>query len=354
MGLGKTIQTISLFALLYERKTSKHSHIVICPATTLTNWMRELQKWCPMLKVIAYYGTKAERDASKRYIMQEHFDVIITTYNTAAQKHDRLFLKKLEFDYVVLDEAQNIKNNRSLRHQYLAKLHSRYRLLLTGTPLQNNLEELWALLQFIMPDIFTADMDLELDDDKEQTDRRVSRMKVIMAPFVLRRLKQHVSQDLPPKELKIIECPMTEFQSNMYRMCVQQSKTWWQKNQLEAAKAAEDTDIDPDEMLEATEEKTNNLKKLSPKPDSTTEEVSNDKETETEEKGDDEKEEKEEEEEKEEKEEGDEEEFAEPLEESDKPKKPVIRGPYASSVSSMNNIFMELRKVCIYYIHLLF
>lgn len=231
MGLGKTIQTISLFALLHERKTSKHPHIVICPVTTLTNWMRELQKWCPNLRVIAYYGKKAERDEARKIIGNEHFNVIITTYNTAAQKSDRLFLKRNKFDYVVLDEAQNIKNNQSLRHKYLAKLDSRNRLLLTGTPLQNNLEELWALLQFIMPDLFSSEVNLEEETDKELAERLVSRMKVIMAPFVLRRLKQHVSQDLPAKELKIIECPMTDLQRDLYRACVQQSKTWWQKNQ---------------------------------------------------------------------------------------------------------------------------
>jgi len=235
MGLGKTIQTISLFALLHERKTAQHPHIVICPATTLTNWMRELQKWCPVLNVIAYYGTKAERDLAKRYISQNHFDVILTTYNTAAQKTDRLFLKKIRFDYVVLDEAQNIKNNQSLRHKYLAKLQSCNRLLLTGTPLQNNLEELWALLQFIMPDLFASQIELEAEADSEQAEKRVTRMKVIMAPFVLRRLKQHVSQDLPQKECKVIECPMTEFQIELYNNCVQQSKTWWQKNQVELA-----------------------------------------------------------------------------------------------------------------------
>ena len=241
MGLGKTIQTISLFALLHERKTSNSPHIVICPATTLTNWIRELQKWCPVLTVIAYYGTKAEREQAKKYIHQQHYDVILTTYNTAAQKQDRLFLKKLKFCYVVLDEAQNIKNNQSLRHKYLGKLQSEYRLLLTGTPLQNNLDELWALLNFIMPDIFSTELDLQSgdDNDEDMIDRRIGRMKIILAPFVLRRLKSHVSQDLPNKELKILECPMTDNQNKMYRDCIHQSKRWWQENQFNGEKTNE-------------------------------------------------------------------------------------------------------------------
>ena len=121
--------------------------------------MRELHRWCPVLRVIAYYGSPAERDLAKKTIISEHFDIILTTYNVAGQKKDRLFLKRQDFHYVVLDEAQNIKNNQSLRHKYLRKLKSQHRLLLTGTPLQNNLDELWALLQFIMPDLFHFDVE---------------------------------------------------------------------------------------------------------------------------------------------------------------------------------------------------
>eukprot|EP00339_Tiarina_fusa_P000628 CAMPEP_0117015140 /NCGR_PEP_ID=MMETSP0472-20121206/12152_1 /TAXON_ID=693140 ORGANISM="Tiarina fusus, Strain LIS" /NCGR_SAMPLE_ID=MMETSP0472 /ASSEMBLY_ACC=CAM_ASM_000603 /LENGTH=931 /DNA_ID=CAMNT_0004718875 /DNA_START=70 /DNA_END=2864 /DNA_ORIENTATION=+ len=263
MGLGKTIQTISLLALLYEREVSEIPHLIICPSTTLANWLREIYKWCPVFKVIAYYGSPVTRP-NKANTDEDRFDIIVTTYNIAGQKKDRLFLKKREFNYVILDEAQNIKNNQSLRHKYLRKLDSRHRLLLTGTPLQNNLDELWALLQFIMPDLFDFDIDFQNEENSGMNDERVNRMKAIMAPFVLRRLKQHVSRDLPPKTESVQLCDMTNLQKELYISCIQQSRSWWEKlknapvEELEVADAiADDSEnlynSDTEEKPEITE-----------------------------------------------------------------------------------------------------
>lgn len=248
MGLGKTIQTISLFALLHEREAPSIPHLVICPSTTLANWLREINKWCPQFRVLAYYGKTDERERIRSQIVNEAFDIIVTTYKIAGQKKDRLFLKKVDFCYVVLDEAQGIKNKFSLRHQGLRKLNSQHRLLLTGTPLQNNLDELWALLQFIMPGVFDYDLNLEdeAEEDEEKNTKRVNRMKAIMAPFVLRRLKQHVSRDLPAKRESIESCEMTQRQKEMYYSCVQQSRSWWErmKNNPSMSEVIENPDSD--------------------------------------------------------------------------------------------------------------
>jgi len=250
MGLGKTIQTISLLALLYEREVPDVPHLIICPSTTLANWLREIYKWCPVFKVIAYYGSPDERERIKQTLLTDRFDIVVTTYNIAGQKKDRLFLKKREFNYVILDEAQSIKNNQSLRHKYLRKLDSRHRLLLTGTPLQNNLDELWALLQFIMPDLFDFDIDFQNEKNSGMNDERVNRMKAIMAPFVLRRLKQHVSRDLPPKAESVQLCDMTPLQKELYISCVQQSRSWWEKlknapvEELDTGEAVADAEND--------------------------------------------------------------------------------------------------------------
>ena len=119
--------------------------------------MREFQKWCPNISVVAYYGNTKEREELQRLINKGIGEVIITTYNVATMRNDRYFLKKLQFNYLVLDEAQNIKNSKSLRHKNLFRFKAQNRLLLTGTPLQNNLKELWALLQFVMPALFDSE-----------------------------------------------------------------------------------------------------------------------------------------------------------------------------------------------------
>jgi len=155
MGLGKTLQTISMFALLKEKNICSGPHLVVVPSSTLTQWYNEIQHWCPTLKTVTYYGTLTERKEIRNQCKDyEQFDVLLTTYQLVGGKSDKKLFKNIPWHYLVLDEAQNIKNGSSLRFQALFKIKSKNKLLLTGTPLQNNLQELWALLHFLMSDEF--------------------------------------------------------------------------------------------------------------------------------------------------------------------------------------------------------
>lgn len=143
MGLGKTAQVIALIAHLKEKEVPG-PHLVIVPSSTLDNWIREFENFAPSLKVYAYYGNQAER-ADARYFLksQEELDVIVTTYNMATGvAEDRKFLKKMEFKACVFDEGHQLKNAESKKYKDLMDIKVRWRLLLTGTPLQNNLQEL--------------------------------------------------------------------------------------------------------------------------------------------------------------------------------------------------------------------
>jgi SWI/SNF-related matrix-associated actin-dependent regulator 1 of chromatin subfamily A len=142
-GLGKTAQVIALIAHLKE-KGKPGPHLVIVPSSTLDNWMREFEVFAPALKVFAYYGNQTERADARYFFKQEpDLDVIVTTYNMATgAPDDRKFLKKMEFKACVFDEGHQLKNAESKKYKDLMDIKVRWRLLLTGTPLQNNLQEL--------------------------------------------------------------------------------------------------------------------------------------------------------------------------------------------------------------------
>eukprot|EP01122_Echinamoeba_exundans_P012211 TRINITY_DN5051_c0_g1_i1.p1 TRINITY_DN5051_c0_g1~~TRINITY_DN5051_c0_g1_i1.p1 ORF type:complete len:826 (-),score=206.62 TRINITY_DN5051_c0_g1_i1:59-2512(-) len=165
MGLGKTIQSIALLALMYE-KGDYGPHLVVVPASTLSNWERELRKWAPVLNVCQYYGSQQERayiqdDISRQRRRatggkwdKDNYNIVLTTYQMATRKEDSNFLKKFQFSYMILDEAQNIKNQGSMRYKNLFRQKTKHRILLTGIPLQKNLDQLWALLQILTPQLF--------------------------------------------------------------------------------------------------------------------------------------------------------------------------------------------------------
>ncbi|KAF2073905.1 hypothetical protein CYY_004793 [Polysphondylium violaceum] len=268
MGLGKTVQTISLLAYIYESLGDKGPHIIIVPATTLSNWERELNMWCPKLKIYKYYGTLREREFQREELRSfepgTDFNVILTTYNLLFSNIDRGFLKRFNYSYLILDEAQNIKNSDSKRYKNIFKVESHHRLLLTGTPLQNNLFELWSLLNFLMPHIFGASKkdnslysQLLSHDKEESKDKVLLRMKKILSPFILRRLKSTVSQELKPK-VEIIEyCKMQQIQSDFYQKVIQQTKKAWTERdvaQREVTKKRKKTTLlannDEDELID--------------------------------------------------------------------------------------------------------
>lgn len=248
MGLGKTAQVIALIAHLKE-KEKPGPHLVIVPSSTLDNWIREFDKFAPTLKVFAYYGSQLERADSRFFLKQQKdLDVIVTTYNMATgAPDDKKFLKKMEFKACVFDEGHQLKNAESKKYKDLMEIKVQWRLLLTGTPLQNNLQELvvsdlllhshvvrlliapatsfQSLLSFILPKIFLEAQEslraiFKVPPEAQKnllTRQRVRAAKQVMTPFVLRRKKAQVLQDLPAKRELVEYCDMTATQRDIYR-----------------------------------------------------------------------------------------------------------------------------------------
>ncbi|XP_050973312.1 LOW QUALITY PROTEIN: SWI/SNF-related matrix-associated actin-dependent regulator of chromatin subfamily A containing DEAD/H box 1A [Labeo rohita] len=226
MGLGKTIQAIAFLAHLYE-KGIKGPHLITVPSSTLDNWVRELGLWCPSLKVLIYYGSVEDR----RYLRQDilsgvvDFNIIVSTYNlTIGNDHDRSLFRKLRLKYAVFDEGHMLKNMNSLRYRHLMAINAEHRLLLTGTPLQNNLLELMSLLNFIMPSMFSSSTSQiskmfstrSSEEESSFHKDRIAQAKLIMKPFILRRVKSEVLKQLPPKVENIEMCPMSDAQQKLY------------------------------------------------------------------------------------------------------------------------------------------
>lgn len=234
MGLGKTIQTIALLAHLATHHHIWGPHLVVVPTSVMLNWEMEFKKFCPSFKILNYYGDIAERRRKRKgWNNDDLWNVCITSYNIILQ--DQQVFKRRQWHYLVLDEAHNIKNFQSQRWQTLLTFRTHSRLLLTGTPLQNNLQELWSLLYFLMP----ADVDgggfadLEkflntmkrpadqiLDQGREELDpeaqSRVSKLHEILRPFLLRRLKADVEKQMPSKYEHVVYCRLSKRQRQLY------------------------------------------------------------------------------------------------------------------------------------------
>ncbi|KAJ3169478.1 hypothetical protein HDU88_000668 [Geranomyces variabilis] len=246
MGLGKTAQVISFLGYLKVLGKDAGPHLIVVPASTLENWRREINKWCPSLKTASYYGKQAERRAIQDDIYNDlddgNVDIVLTTYNlcTGAQD-DRSFLRKLHCQSLILDEGHMVKNMNSARYKHLMSFKAPFRLLLTGTPLQNNLMELLALLSFIMPKLFSNISAIaklfNVTNPGESgflSKQRIERAKKIMAPFVLRRKKAQVLTDLPAKTQEVVLCTATDRQRELYEGIIAESR----QTMLDAAAAS--------------------------------------------------------------------------------------------------------------------
>jgi SWI/SNF-related matrix-associated actin-dependent regulator 1 of chromatin subfamily A len=257
MGLGKTLQIISFLSLLLEANI-EGPHLIVVPATTLENWMRELRRFSPNIRFEPYCGNQVERQEMQLKI-EEHLQdeenrgklhVIVTTYNLASQAKDCYWLRKtFKFQACIFDEGHMLKNRDTERYRALKKIRAQFRVLLTGTPLQNNLQELVSVLAFIMPDLFEEceeDLNLIFSHKAKTTDedhaallskQRIARAKTMLIPFILRRTKDQVMKDLPTKTKRVVYCDMTPRQTAMYQ-------GYTQKHQeiLEARKAGKPVD----------------------------------------------------------------------------------------------------------------
>ncbi|KAF8586671.1 hypothetical protein K439DRAFT_1554340 [Ramaria rubella] len=231
-GLGKTVQVIAFLALLKERG-DQGPHLIIVPSSTLENWLREFDRFAPSIEVRAYYGSQKDRIELRNDLRSQNWNVLVTTYNLAqGDERDRKFFRKFDWQCCIFDEGHVLKNFDSQRYGHLMKIESKWRLLLTGTPLQNNLQELVSLMNFILPRYF-ADVITNLRSIfKVKADKhisllsrdRVSRAKKMMTPFVLRRRKDMVLKDLPKKTERIEWCEMTTLQKSIYRDALQRSR----------------------------------------------------------------------------------------------------------------------------------
>ena len=230
MGLGKTIQTISLLTFLMEKKQVHGPFLVIVPLSTMTNWALEFARWAPSLKIICYKGAPPVRRNLALAIRQGGWHVLLTTYEFIIK--DRAILSKTKWVYMVIDEGHRMKNTKSKLALTLQQYYfSRYRLILTGTPLQNNLPELWAILNFALPKIFNSVKSFdewfntpfantgaqdEMKLTEEETILIVKRLHKVLRPFLLRRLKKDVESELPDKVERVVKCRMSALQSRLY------------------------------------------------------------------------------------------------------------------------------------------
>lgn len=224
MGLGKTLQTISFLAYLRENRGIKGPHIVIVPKSVVGNWMREFKKWCPCIRTVRMGGTKDERiKFEKEHLPVDpatgkfKWDVLVTSYEGLLKQKGKL--GKIPWRYLIIDEAHRIKNENSSLSRAVRVMNTEHRLLITGTPLQNNLRELWALLNFLMPEIF-GDAE-QFDDwfslsDESGKENVIKKLHTVLRPFMLRRVKKDVAAGLPPKKETKLYVGLTKMQQEWY------------------------------------------------------------------------------------------------------------------------------------------
>jgi len=218
MGLGKTLQTISFLGYLRFIAGITGPHLVAVPKSTLDNWKREFGKWCPEINVLVLQGNKDDRaELIKERLVDEKFDVCITSYEMILR--EKTHLKKFAWEYIVIDEAHRIKNEESSLAQMVRMFNSRSRLLITGTPLQNNLHELWALLNFLLPDVFgdSAAFDDWFSQQNADSDAVVQQLHKVLRPFLLRRVKADVEKSLLPKKEINLYVGMSDMQVQWYK-----------------------------------------------------------------------------------------------------------------------------------------
>ena len=218
MGLGKTLQTIAFLGYLRFVRGTRGPHLIAVPKSTLNNWEREFNMWTPEVNVLILQGAKDERaELIAERLHEDKFDVCVTSYEMILR--EKSHLKKFPWEYIIVDEAHRIKNEESSLAQIIRLFNSRQRLLITGTPLQNNLHELWALLNFLMPDIFgdSAAFDSWFQGRDVDEDTVVQQLHKILRPFLLRRVKADVEKSLLPKKESNLYIGMSEMQAKWYR-----------------------------------------------------------------------------------------------------------------------------------------
>ncbi|KAK1578959.1 hypothetical protein Q3G72_034530 [Acer saccharum] len=232
MGLGKTIQAMAFLAHLAEEKNIWGPFLVVAPASVLNNWADEISRFCPDLKTLPYWGGLQERTVLRKnlnpkrlYRRDAGFHILITSYQLLVS--DEKYFRRVKWQYMVLDEAQAIKSANSIRWKTLLSFNCRNRLLLTGTPIQNNMAELWALLHFIMPTLFDSHeqfnewfskgIESHAEHGGTLNEHQLNRLHAILKPFMLRRVKKDVVSELTRKTEVAVHCKLSSRQQAFYQ-----------------------------------------------------------------------------------------------------------------------------------------
>uniref|UniRef100_A0A8C4EV90 Chromodomain helicase DNA binding protein 2 n=1 Tax=Dicentrarchus labrax TaxID=13489 RepID=A0A8C4EV90_DICLA len=220
MGLGKTIQTISFLSYMFHQHQLYGPFLLVVPLSTLTSWQREFDTWAPDMNVVVYLGDVMSRKTIRDYEWVNHqtkrirFNALLTTYEILLK--DKGVLGNINWAFLGVDEAHRLKNDDSLLYKSLMEFRSNHRLLITGTPLQNSLKELWSLLHFLMPDKFDSWEDFE-DEHGKGRDNGYQSLHKVLEPFLLRRVKKDVEKSLPAKVEQILRVDMTAQQKQFYK-----------------------------------------------------------------------------------------------------------------------------------------
>ena len=222
MGLGKTIQVIAI--LLDEKNKKGKTSIVVCPSSLYINWQKEITRFAPNVKTLIISGDAAKRE--KLIKESKGYDVIITSYDLL--KRDIEKYEKIKFKYIIADEAQYIKNNNTKNAKSIKNLNGEVRLALTGTPMENSFSELWSIFDFVMPGylfsnkVFKNKFEKSIikDDDKEAMDK----LRKMVSPFILRRIKKEVLKELPDKTETIMYSQMDDEQEKIYKSYLKKAK----------------------------------------------------------------------------------------------------------------------------------
>ncbi|HEX3773072.1 MAG TPA: DEAD/DEAH box helicase, partial [Polyangiaceae bacterium] len=214
MGLGKTLQTIAHVSSEKASGRMNAPNLILMPTSLIGNWQREFKKFAPHLRVLVLHGPK--REARRRELPEA--DVVLTTYPLLLR--DLEHFREREFHLLILDEAQAIKNPRSQINKAVSALSARHRLCLSGTPVENNLEELWSLFDFLMPG-FLGDADrfrssFRVPIERDGNTQKLEALRAAVAPFILRRMKEHVARDLPPKTELVRPVELSGDQRELY------------------------------------------------------------------------------------------------------------------------------------------
>ncbi|KAJ1817125.1 chromatin remodeling complex Adenosinetriphosphatase [Coemansia sp. RSA 2598] len=218
MGLGKTLQVISFIGYLKHYRGIAGPHLVVVPKSTLHNWKSEFNRWVPDLDVFLLHGDKHQRaEIFDNHLRRSDFSCCITTYEMCLICKNEL--RKTNWQYIIVDEAHRLKNENSMLSKLVRMFSSERRLLITGTPLQNNLHELWALLNFLLPDVFGSSdvFDEWFQKDESDQEQVVQQLHKLLQPFLLRRVKSDVEHSLLPKKEINLYVGLTPMQRTWYR-----------------------------------------------------------------------------------------------------------------------------------------